>query len=286
MSSIFLGVFLLAQAAPASEAEVLSRTVTVTVTDEKGAPVSGLAREDVALVENGVARDVVSFSLDRRPLTVVFLLDTSEAMQPAYRLHVVPAVTAFFAGLPEGTQFALWTLGERPQKRVDFTDDVARVDQALKRVAPAGGSTLLDGLMEATKDLSKKEGEHSAVVVVSATGPEFSSTYRERVVQSALLPDTTFLSVLLEEGSTDNENRTNYDFVLDGLAKKSGGVLANTLSSMGLDRELKGLLACLTAQYRLTYATPPELKQRKLEVTVAHPGTKVRIQSPPPAKKG
>jgi hypothetical protein len=55
---------------------------------------------------------------------------------------------------------------------------------------------------------------------------------------------------------------------------------------MGLDRELKGLLACLTAQYRLTYATPPDLKQRKLEVTVAHPGTKVRIQSPPPAKKG
>jgi VWFA-related protein len=286
MSSIFLGVFLLAQAAPASEAEVLSRTVTVTVTDEKGAPVSGLAREDVALIENGVARDVVSFALDRRPLTVVFLLDTSEAMQPAYRLHVVPAVTAFFAGLPEGTQFALWTLGERPQKRVDYTDDVARVDQALKRVAPAGGSTLLDGLMEATKDLGKKEGEHSAVVVVSATGPEFSSTYRERVVQSALLPDTTFLSVLLEEGTTDNQNRTNYDFVLDGLAKKSGGVLANTLSSMGLDRELKGLLACLTAQYRLTYATPPELKQRKLEVTVAHPGTKVRIQSPPPAKKG
>ena len=286
MSSIFLGVFLLAQAAPASEAEVLSRTVTVTVTDEKGAPVSGLAREDVALIENGVARDVVSFSLDRRPLTVVFLLDTSEAIQPAYRLHVVPAVTAFFAGLPEGTQFALWTLGERPQKRVDYTDDKARVDQALKRVAPAGGSTLLDALVEATKDLKKKEGEHSAVVVVSATGPEFSSTYRERVVESALLPDTTFLSVLLEEGSTDNENRTNYDFVLDGLAKKSGGVLANTLSSMGLDRELKGLLACLTAQYRLTYATPPELKQRKLEVTVAHPGTKVRIQSPPPAKKG
>ena len=286
MSSIFLGVFLLAQAAPASEAEVLSRTVTVTVTDEKGAPVSGLAREDVALIENGVARDVVSFSLDRRPLTVVFLLDTSEAIQPAYRLHVVPAVTAFFAGLPEGTQFALWTLGERPQKRVDYTDDKARVDQALKRVAPAGGSTLLDALVEATKDLKKKEGEHSAVVVVSATGPEFSSTYRERVVESALLPDTTFLSILLEEGATDNENRTNYDFVLDGLAKKSGGVLANTLSSMGLDRELKGLLACLTAQYRLTYATPPELKQRKLEVTVAHPGTKVRIQSPPPAKKG
>lgn len=286
MPSIFLGVFLLAQAAPASDAEALSRTVTLTVTDEKGGPVSGLAREDVALVENGVARDIVSFTLDLRPLTVAFLLDTSQAVQPSYRLHVVPAVVAFLSGLPEGSQFALWTVGERPQKRVDYTDDVKAVDQALKRVAPAGGSTLLDALVEATKDLRKKEGEHSAVVVLSATGPEFSSAYKERVVESALLPDTTFLSILLEEGTTDNENRSNYDYVLDGLAKKSGGVLSTTLSPMGLDREMRGLLACISGQYRLTYATPPELKQRKLEIHVARPGTKVRVGSPPLAKKG
>ena len=279
MSSIFL-VFLLAQAAPAPDADALVRTITITVTDEKGGAVSGLAREDVALLENGVARDVVSFTLDRRPLTVAFLLDTSEAMRTAYRQHAVLAVTTFLSGLPEGSQFALWTVGERPQKRVDFTDDVKVVDQALKRVVPAGGSTLLDALLEATKDLRKKEGERSAVVVVSAVGPEFSSSYRERVVESAQSPDTTFLSVLLEEGTTDAENRTNYDFVLDGLARKSGGQFATTLSPMGLDRELLGLLACLTGQYRLTYASPPELKQRKLEVTLARPGTKVRIQAP------
>ena len=283
MLSIVLCVLLLAQAAP--EGESLSRSITLTVTDEKGGPVSDLGRDDVALLENGVARDIVSFTLDRRPLTVAFLLDTSDAMRSAYRLHAVDAVTAFLSGLPEGSKFALWTVGERPQKRVDFTDDVKVVDQALKRVAPAGGSTLLDALLEATKDLRKKEGEHSAVVVLSAVGPEFSGTYRERVVEQALLPDTLFLSVLLEEGTTDAENRTSYDFVLDSLARKSGGQFATTLSSMGLDRELKGLLACLTGQYRLTYATPPELKQRKLEVTLARPGTKVRLQAPPAKKK-
>src|SRR5262245_14417982 len=111
MSSIFLGILLLAQA-PTPEAEPLSRTVSVTVTDEKGAAVGGLAREDVAVVENGVARDVVSFSLDKRPLTVAFLLDTSAAIRTSYRLHVVAAVTAFLSGLPEGSQFALWTVGD------------------------------------------------------------------------------------------------------------------------------------------------------------------------------
>jgi VWFA-related protein len=284
MSSIFLSVFLVAQAAPAPDAEVLTRTITLTATDEKGDAVLGLRREDVAVLENGVARDIVTFALDRRPLTVAFLLDTSEAMRDAYRLHVVSAVTAFLAGLPEGSRFALWTVGDRPQKRVDFTDDVKAVDQALKRVAPTGGSTLLDALLEATEDLRKKEGERSAVVVVSAAGPEFSGTHRERVVDKAPSPDTTFFSVLLEIGTTDQENRNNYDFVLDGLARKSGGLYETSLSPMGVGPKLQMILAAIKGQYRLTYATVPDLKQRKLEVTVARPGTKVRVQNPPTKK--
>jgi hypothetical protein len=83
--------------------------------------------------------------------------------------------------------------------------------------------------------------------------------------------------VVIEEGATTLENRTNYDFVLEGLAKRSGGVHETTLSAMGLSRELDRLLALLRGQYRLTYATVPELKERKLEVKVARPGAKVRV---------
>ena len=50
--------FVRAAAAPAAEAEV--RAVAVTVTDEKGNPVEGLLPEEVALLENGVARVVTS----------------------------------------------------------------------------------------------------------------------------------------------------------------------------------------------------------------------------------
>jgi hypothetical protein len=154
------------------------------------------------------------------------------------------------------------------------------VSDALVRVAPAGGSTLLDALIEATKDLRKKEGERNAVVVVSATGPEFSSAYRERVVSEAPSPDTIFLSVLLEEGTTDVENRTSYDYVLDRLARESGGVHDATLSAMSVSKELQERLAVLRAQYRLTYATVPDLKERKLVVNVARPGAKVRLAQP------
>jgi len=278
MSRIFLTALLLA--APAgvqSPSAAETRTLSLSITDEKGPALLGLAPEDVALLENGVARDIVSFAPDERPLTVAVLVDTSEAVRTAYRLNVVAAVTGFLAGLPSGSRFAVWTVGERPTKRVDYTDDVKVAEQSLQRIAPAGGSTLLDALLEATKDLRKKEGERNAVVVLSAVGPEFSSAYRERVVSEAPGPDTTFFSLMVEEGATDIENRNNYDYVLERLAKKSGGMFEVTLSPMSLDKEMQKLLGGLKGQYRLTYATVPELKQRKLEVKVARPKAQTRL---------
>jgi VWFA-related protein len=269
---------------PALADDTETRTITVTVTDEKGSPVQGLALEDVALLENGVARELTRFALDQRPLTVAFLLDTSEVMRTALRLHVIEPVVAFLAGLPSDSHYALWTVGERPTKRVDFTDDTKAARQALNRVVPDGGSTLLDALLEAGKDLRTKEGERNAVVVVTAVGPEFSSAYRERVVTETLSPDTTFHGVLVEEGATDLDNRSNYDYVLGQLAKKSGGVFETTLSPMGLSKELQRVLGALKGQYRLTYATVPDLKERKLELTVARPGAKVRLPQVPDKK--
>ncbi len=55
---------------------------------------------------------------------------------------------------------------------------------------------------------------------------------------------------------------------------------------MGLDAALRRLNAQLRAQYRLSYATLPELKNRKIEVKVARPGVKVRVgPEPRPARE-
>jgi VWFA-related protein len=282
MTTLAVLAMLLAQAAPAADAEV--RAVSVTVTDDKGKAVEGLAVEDVALLENGVARDVVALQLERRPLNLVLLVDTSAAVEGAFRLTMVDAIAGFLGrSLPPGSKYALWTVGDRPTKLVDFTDDVSAASRALSRVAPQGGSTMLDALVEASEDLRKKakEGERTVVAAVSAVGPEFSSRDRFRVVEEAQKNAELFMAVLIEEGRTDFDNRSGYDFVLSGLSKKSGGLYETTLSAMGLDSALRKLSAQIRSQYRLSYATVPELKSRKIEVKVARPGVKVRVSPQP-----
>jgi hypothetical protein len=44
---------------------------------------------------------------------------------------------------------------------------------------------------------------------------------------------------------------------------------------MSADSALRKLSAVLRSGYRLTYATVPEIKKRKLDLSVARPGTKV-----------
>ena len=283
-----LALLFLALQAPAAGTPAEARSVTVSVTDEKGAPVTGLRTEEVVVLENGVARQVSRLEPETRPLTVAVIVDSSEPIGSLYRLSVVDAVARFVRRLPEGARYAVWTTGDRPVKVVDFTDDTARAGAALKRTFPRGGNTLLDALVEASDDLKKREAERTAMVVVSGNGLGFTSHDRNQVVERVRESGHTVMVVNFQEGAegdpalaTRDEmgtvGRADYDFVLGSLADRTGGLRELPLSAMGVDRALEKIAGALGSQYRITYGTLPDLKDRKVEVKVARPGVKVSL---------
>ena len=266
-----------ALALPATPSAPELRTVTVVVTDETGAPVDGLGARDVVVLENGVARDVGRFERDQRPLTLALLVDTSEAMGTSLRLHLIDAVNGFLDALPPGTRYALWRTGDRPEKIVDYSDDRAAAAKALRRTFPQGGNTVLDALVEASRDLKKLEGARTAVVALTGLGLEFSNRTRYGVVDEARGNADVFSAVSIDEGGADFEARGNYEYVLSMLASASGGLHERTLSSMGAAAMLRKLAGDLRGRYRLSYATEGGLTERKLDVQVARPGAKARV---------
>lgn len=272
---LLLGL-VLAQAAD-RPAEI--RSLSVSVTQGRDEPVGSLTLEELAVVENGVARTVTRVERDTRPLSVAVLVDTSAAVETAYRLNIVDAVLGLLARLPEGSRYELWTTGDRPTRIVEFGADVAEARRALQRIAPQGGSTLLDAIVEAGERLKKQEGERRAMLVVSALGPEFSSRDRFQVIERTLgYGLELFYAVLIEEAAgADREMRLNYEQTLSELAAKTGGLLERPLSSLAVDNSLKKIARDLAGRFRISYATLPEIKQRKIEVKVARPGVRVRV---------
>jgi VWFA-related protein len=290
MSSILLLAALLApQAAPAAAASPdEERSVTVTVTDDKGQPVEDLAAQDVAVVENGAARTLSRVEKETRPLRLALLVDTSAPMSSHYRSQMVEPILRFLGRLPAGSQFAVWTTGDRPRKVVDYGEGVVAARKALERTYPQGGNTLLDALVEASKDLQAKEAARSAIVVVSGTGAGFTNYSKEQVVDIVGPTGATVLAAEIGENDADASRaqgevtRTDYEYVMANLSKASGGRHEILLSSMGTGRTLDAFSGELSSQYRLTFDSVPGLKDkdRKLEVKVARPGAKVRIGAP------
>jgi VWFA-related protein len=274
-----LAAFLLAQGRPAVATGTEVRALTVSFLDEKGAPVTDLGPADVALVENGVARDVSSFTRDRRPLSVALVLDSSEALGASFRLSLVDPVVSFVTRLPERTRYALWTTGDRPSKVLDFTEDESAASPALKRVVPRGGNRMLDALPEAAGDLKKlaREGSRTVVVAITGMGPELSDLDRIHCAEVAEKAASLFLLVQIDEGEGDFDTRTRLSYVFDRLASVSGGRHETILSPMAIDAALQKLSAVLRGGYRLAYATTANLKRRKLELSVARPGTRVLL---------
>jgi VWFA-related protein len=289
MSSLLLAAALssLLQAAPAGPADE-ERSVTVSVVDDKGNPVDDLAAQDVALLENGTARTLTRVEKDTRPLRLALIVDTSQPMSAYYRSQMMEPILRLLGRLPAGTQYAVWTTGDRPKKAVDYGEGVVAARKTLERTFPQGGNTLLDALVEASRDLQSQEAGRSAIVVVTGTGVGFTGYSKEQVVDIVSPTGATVLAAEIEEADAEASrgqgevSRTDYDYVLSKLADGSGGRRDILLSAMGTARALDAFAGVLAAQYRLTYDSVAGLKNkdRKVEVKVARPGAKVRIGVP------
>jgi hypothetical protein len=140
---------------------------------------------------------------------------------------------------------------------------------------------MLDAVGEASADLKKlsREGDRTAVVVVTGTGPEFSYIDKYQSAERGERNAELFLSVQVDSGGGDFDVRTNLSYVLDRLARATGGRYEVILSAMGTEDALRKLSAHLRCGYRLAYATVPDLKKRKLDLSVARPGTRLFLPS-------
>lgn len=287
MAAAVLGFVLAMTVGPAPAVPVPElREVALAVVDEQGRPVSGLQVSDVALIENGQARDVARLEPDTRPLHVLLLVDSSAELEADFRLYFVPAALRFARALPAGTRLAVWRSGDRPAMVSDYSDDRVASATALKRTFPQGGNTLFDALVEAGRESAAPEGARRAAVVLTGLTTNFSNRGRQRALDEARALFDSVSALLVEQGQADFSARADYDFVLGRLARDSGGLVERTLSGMGAETGLERLAGDLAGRYRLVYAAGAgDGRASKLEVHVARPGTKVRVLPAPPAAR-
>jgi len=265
--------------------ESRERTVTLSAVGSGDKPIAALSAADVSVREDGRSREVLRVAPAPPPTHVALLIDDSQVAKDAMlflRTALAGFVKRMLAG-EQAPQVGLWTFGERPTRRADFSPNSAQLDRALERTfAQTGsGSYLLEAIDEVSKDLKKRKAERPVLVAyVDERGPEFSNLLHKNVAD-ALQGAGASLWIVTQQARNQNmgvpESRERA-MVLGDVTGWSGGANTVILTPQALDGAFASLADQILGRFVVTYIRPEMLvPPERLEVTVKRPDVKLRV---------
>jgi len=252
------------------------KTMFVSVLDPNGNPVTDLTTAEFAIREDNVNREVVSARLSTRPLSIALLADTTKDASE-FVSDIRSSVGAFVREVstrsPE-SEIALMEFGQAALTVTNFTNKLPDLEKGIARLFPKpdAQSVLLEALIEAGKNLSRRKNDRRAIVILNIEpGDEQSRQDPNRMVEEIRRSRATVWAVSLQEGSLRNPAR---DLVLNVLTQRTGGRREFIVGPSGLETWLKNYATALTSQYEVTYKRP-EGKAQAVQVGVTRMGLKI-----------
>jgi hypothetical protein len=273
-----------ALATQAADTRPVIRIVTIGAYTNKLAPLADLKPEEVVVSQGGRKAAVLGLEPDPRPLSAAIVVDSSAAVESAFRSELVAAVMAFWRGLPAGSRVAVWTSGP-PSRVIDFGTEASAAEPRLQSVATAGKNYAFDALLDAARALEKEAGSRRALVFVGGLDVESSrqrtSELQQAVAKSAATPMLVMIvpgASLTPLGGATQGSASSWDVqgYLEKMAAVYGGSSAAVLTPQAATKKLLEAAVDLSSQYQVRYeSTVGESEKPKVELK--RKGAKLRV---------
>jgi len=281
------------QAAFAQEDVFAIRAALVSVTDDQGARLEGLERQDFQVRERGTPRDVVEVIDQRSGAELFLLVDTSVVFEP-HIFELRRSLQKFIGTLGSRFRITLYEFGSRPHLLAGpAADSVAASQEAGRLMARADGAYLLDTIYQTAREMGQTEREEGTppvrVVILTGTGPELSNISDQPAREAGEKSGAVYDVVIYEGGrAEDSIHLARVQGVLDRLSRESGGSLERVLSVNAIEKVLLGLASGrLQPLYRVSFLTElsPQTRAEDLEVSVGRAGARARVIEVLPGEK-
>jgi Ca-activated chloride channel family protein len=206
-------------------------SLNVTVTEGVGKYVTDLAAEDFNVFEDGVKQDVTFFTRTNLPIALALLIDTSASMEN--RLPTAQeAAVGFVKRLRPQDLAEIVDFDSRVVVLQSFSNNVAELEQAIRKTSAGGSTSLHNAVYIALKDLKKviakstDEIRRQAIVVLSDGEDTSSLLPFEEVLDLAKRSETAIYSIGLRSGegpSTSAKGFKEAEFVMRQFSQETGG---------------------------------------------------------------
>jgi len=278
-----------------------SRFVLASVADQQTeAPVLGLGADDFVVQEGATRCETINALPALYPIAI--LVDTSGAARPQFT-QMRTAVRQFVSRM-SGREVALYTFGDRAFRVSDFTLDTGQLERAVDQLfaVPDGESHVLDAVIEAGRDIRRREPAVAMIVIVSA-GSNDQSNRSPREVFEPVLASRSILHIVETRAigasgrlgnvrgrrnfTTDRaaEAALGLQELLQGLVNQTRGAYDRIFSVGGYHASLDALQHRLAAELIIEYAASAVDSPASLRIGTRVPGGVVRAVGLEPGRR-
>ncbi len=153
--------------------------VPITVFDVNGAPVHDLRREDFILYEDGLQQQIRSFGVDRNPVSVVLLIDTSATVKEEMK-EIKEAAEDFADALSDEDRVSIIEFSDEPNLVLNWTNNVKQVRKALRKIDPGLRTALYDAMVMGSRDQLKGiEGRKAIILLTDCLNNQSTAGFQE-----------------------------------------------------------------------------------------------------------
>ncbi len=276
--------------------------LSVTARAHGGGFVKNLTRKDFKILENGIEQEIVNFTQEAVPVSVVLLIDASGSTRFSH-LAIRQAALRFAKSLSEEDRIAIITFNDAPRLILDWTSSLNKVRYALETIYAKGPTVMNDALYVTFDDLLK-DVEGKTAVMMLTDGVDTRSLVRledatelamrsEAIVYTASKLDEYWAMAIQQRQQFRAHgrlvpNELTDSYILEArkglrrLADLTGGRVLESQAFSSLTEVYEDVAEELKNQYYLSYVPTNQRKDgswRELEVRPLRLGVVVKTRS-------
>ena len=163
------------QQSPKIKLEAKLVNVTITVSDAYGRFVTGLAKDNFEVFDDGVKQEIAHFTDDDAPISLGIIFDVSGSMG-GLTTRSIAALRRFFETSHQDDEFFIVAFNSRAQLVQDYTSSISKILDRVIFVNAKGSTALFDAVYLGIEKARQGRQAKRALLIIS-DGEENSSRY-------------------------------------------------------------------------------------------------------------
>jgi Ca-activated chloride channel family protein len=247
--------------------------VLVSVLDEHNRPAPDLPRESFQLFEEGVEQKIEVFESETQlPLDLALMIDSSLSAHKEIAFEQEAAAHFIRQVLRPADRLSVFAVGESVTQLANFSDNVATLEAAVRRMPSDSGTSIYDAILLASRSLERRgEDRRRVIILVTDAGETTSRADFDAARKEAVRSGSLLYTIVIRPVKNESGRNTAGEHALETITDTMGGAMFYPDTVGELDGIFDRINRELRTQYRLGYYPNPRgpaNTYRQIEVKV------------------